>query len=37
MERIEDEFDLAELNEAMANSSGEFIPFSEIKARYSLQ
>jgi uncharacterized protein (DUF1778 family) len=36
IERIEDEFDLRELNEAIATSDGEFIPFSEIKARYGL-
>jgi len=32
--RIEDEFDLAELNEAIATSKGVFIPFSKIREEY---
>jgi hypothetical protein len=33
MERIEDEFDLRELEEAVATTSGEFISHDEVKKR----
>ncbi|MDR2108240.1 MAG: DUF6290 family protein, partial [Coriobacteriales bacterium] len=36
IERIEDEFDLAELNEAIATSNGVFYTLDEVKARYGL-
>jgi uncharacterized protein (DUF1778 family) len=36
IERIEDEFDLAELNEAIATSNGVFIPFEEVAAKYGI-
>jgi hypothetical protein len=36
MERIEDEFDLHELEEAIATSSGEFISHDEVKRRLGL-
>jgi uncharacterized protein (DUF1778 family) len=34
MERIEDEFDLKELNEAMANWDGTGYTFAEVKAMF---
>jgi predicted transcriptional regulator len=37
MESIEEEFDLHELNEAIATSSGEFISHDEIMRKYGLQ
>jgi predicted transcriptional regulator len=33
LERIEDEFDLHELDEAIATSSGEFISHEEVKRK----
>ena len=33
LERIEDEFDLAELNQAVAESSGVFYTLNEVEAR----
>jgi predicted transcriptional regulator len=37
LERIEDEFDLQELNEAIATSNGEFVSHSEVMRRYGLE
>jgi predicted transcriptional regulator len=35
IERIEDEFDLAELRDAMANPNAKFTPFEEVKAMFA--
>jgi uncharacterized protein (DUF1778 family) len=37
IERIEDEFDLRELNEAIATSDGEFISHDEVMRKYGLR
>jgi len=34
LERIEDEFDLRELEKAMKTSRGEFVDFSDVLKRY---
>ena len=36
LERIEDEFDLRELQEAMNTSTGEFVSHKELMAKYGL-
>jgi hypothetical protein len=35
LERIEDEFDLRELREAMANPQAKFTPFEEVEAMFA--
>jgi uncharacterized protein (DUF1778 family) len=37
LERIEDEFDLRELNEAIATSDGEFVSHDEVMRRFGLR
>jgi hypothetical protein len=37
IERIEDEFDLCELEDAMRTSSGEFVTHDELMTKYDLR